>query len=252
MQRRKIMLNILKEFDFKSIFIAFMILLKRKLKIQNFSKKHLICFKHKQKKLKFWVRENDGLLAILDTFCLKIYDHEICKNNKIILDCGAHIGTSAVFFQLLNPKSKIYCFEPDKSSFELLKDNLKLNEINSRVYNYAISNKKGAIKFQSNLNCSVGSRVGEQGQDVQSRDLDSLMKEIKINKIDLLKLDIEGEELKVLKKLSHPEKIKNFTCEVHSQYYPPSELKQLIEKKGFKIYPDAEKEKFNSLFSSRF
>jgi hypothetical protein len=40
-------------------------------------------------------------------------------------------------------------------------------------------------------------------------------------------------------------------CEVHAQYYPPSQLKNVIKKKGFKIHSDPEKEKFSSLFASR-
>jgi len=83
MRRLNIIYQILKKFDIKSILISFMILSKRKLKIPDFSKNHLVKFKHQNKTLKFWIKENDGFLALIDTFCLKIYEHKICKNNII-------------------------------------------------------------------------------------------------------------------------------------------------------------------------
>jgi len=252
MRRLEIMSDMFDMFSFKSFLIASMILAKRKLNIQDFSKKHLIVLKYKDKTLRFKVKENDGVLAIMDAFNLGIYDNEICRNNKVIFDCGSHIGTSAVFFSITNPESKIYCFEPDKSSFKLLKENLKLNNINSEVYNYAISDKDGFVSFNSNLNASVSSRIKEGGNiKVKSKDIDTLMEELKIPQIDLLKLDIEGEEINVLEKLTNSKKIKNLTCEVHEQYYSASELKRIVEKRGFTIYPDKEKEKFNSLFASQ-
>lgn len=242
MRRLNFIYWVLKKFDLKSILISFMILFKRKLKIPNFSKNHLIKFNYQGKILKFWIKENDGVFVLMDTFGLKIYDNKICKNNKIIFDCGAHIGTSAIFFSLLNPKAKIYCFEPDKSSFELLKKNLKLNNINSEVYNYAISDKNCFVNFASNLNCSVASKIEEGGKSkVQSKNLDTLMQELKIDKLDLLKLDIEGEELNVLKKLTNSTKIKNLVCEIHKQFYSLDKLKEIIKEKGFKIHPDLKK-----------
>ena len=44
---------------------------------------------------------------------------------KLILDCGGNIGCSAVYFAVKYPSAKIYCVEPQKDNFTLLKMNTK-------------------------------------------------------------------------------------------------------------------------------
>ena len=49
------------------------------------------------------------------------------KNDPIIIDCGANIGVSVVYFKKLFPKSKIIAFEPDPFLFKYLKKNIEKN-----------------------------------------------------------------------------------------------------------------------------
>ena len=57
----------------------------------------------------------------------------------IIVDIGAHLGESIKAFKKYSPKSKIISFEPNKKLFNRIK---KFNDENTKIFNYAISNKK--------------------------------------------------------------------------------------------------------------
>src|SRR5882724_4195678 len=59
----------------------------------------------------------------------EIFIQEIYKvylpDNSLILDCGANIGLSVIYFKKLNPSVKVIAFEPDNANFELLKKNIE-------------------------------------------------------------------------------------------------------------------------------
>ena len=70
------------------------------------------------------------------------------KNKPFIVDLGGNIGMSVLFFKHLYPESTIYVFEPNKSSFKLLKKNVENNNLsNVTLFNKAVSNKKGKSSF---------------------------------------------------------------------------------------------------------
>ncbi len=50
----------------------------------------------------------------------EIYRFKADTDAPLILDCGANIGLSALYFQRLYPKARIMAFEPDTHNFELL------------------------------------------------------------------------------------------------------------------------------------
>jgi FkbM family methyltransferase len=140
---------------------------------------------------------------------------------KIIFDIGAHIGEVSEFFlkNFYNTK-KIYCFEPQKEFFFLLKNKFKNN---SKVIcvNKACSDKISESTF--NIGFHKRSSTLEENNSnsfyykmksififgkikdflhrkiiLKTITLDSFLKKKKLL-IDLLKLDVEGSELKVLK-----------------------------------------------------
>lgn len=118
----------------------------------------------------------------------------------IIFDLGANTGASAIFFGIRYPGSVIYAFEPDPEVFEVLKKNTQF--LGARLFNIAVADADGLVDFfvhpQSNISSSMDKRFTEQvGTKVESRTLESLTKELKIDSIDLLKFDIEGAESKV-------------------------------------------------------
>jgi FkbM family methyltransferase len=88
---------------------------------------------------------------------------------------------------------EIKCFEPNKTHFECLHRNLApFNHV--KLYNKAIGNEIGFIKLSDDV-ASQNTRVLMEKGDVAIATIDSM----DLKNIDLLKIDVEGLEMEVLK-----------------------------------------------------
>nr|WP_311732983.1 FkbM family methyltransferase [Sulfurisphaera ohwakuensis] len=110
---------------------------------------------------------------------------------KIFVDVGAYIG--AYTLRAAKHGAKVYSFEPNPYSFNLLLLNVKDNGFEDRVilYNVALGDRDGEISLALNLD---ESHVSIEGYKVKMRTLDSF----NIRNVDLLKIDVEGFEKEVL------------------------------------------------------
>lgn len=130
---------------------------------------------------------------------LKFLDQFI-PHNAVILDIGANIGNHTLYWLSHKTSSFVYAFEPIAETFNLLKSNIELNEFDARVslFEVGLSNVVGSgaiVKFDSgNRGATV---IGhEDTGDLKLVTLDSLSIE---QKIDFVKIDVEGFEANVLK-----------------------------------------------------
>jgi len=154
-----------------------------------------------------------GLIG--EIFCDRLYEFQCATEAPLIVDAGANIGISALYFKHRYPGSRIICFEPDPKTFELLKVNCKGNKLSNVDLNQvALSHQGGEAPFYSDasgknyVGMSLNKRLQGKGYPlkkvtIQTEKLSSFI----IEKIDLLKLDIEGSELLVLKDLAATKKI---------------------------------------------
>lgn len=127
------------------------------------------------------------------------------KNDVVLFDVGANLGQTIRKMKLEFPVSKIYAFEPSRGCYEILENNLDVENV--QVFNNAVGSGIGKIKFNeyswsalsSILKRSFGSAQIMDSYDVDLITVDSFCKLNNIAKIDLLKTDTEGFELEVLK-----------------------------------------------------
>lgn len=134
------------------------------------------------------------------------------RNTKpTIFDCGANIGMTVLFFKWLYPRSSIFAFEPNLSSFSVLESNILKNKLsNVKLENVAIGNKNSEIFFYSDPNdpgSVVASTKKTRAQtfrtSVAEIKLSSYIKRNKIAIIHFLKMDIEGSEFESIIELSN-------------------------------------------------
>lgn len=130
------------------------------------------------------------------------YEVNWIKNPKVIIDAGSHIGLFAVFMKNKFPDAKIICIEPDAENFAMLRENTAFYK---DVYyeNCGLWNKETKLKVcdKHNLgNWGVVVEENEQKGSVRAVTIDSLLKKYDIDRIDILKLDIESSEKKVFSK----------------------------------------------------
>ena len=134
--------------------------------------------------------------------------HSLIRNGDVILDIGANMGLwSMIPAAIHGSKIKIHAFEPVPELFHKLVENIKENKIESCyiTYNIALSETDGELIFnRDNNNCGMGyiSSVADTSFDqikIQSKVLSDIRKNHRIDKVDFVKIDVEGAELQVLR-----------------------------------------------------
>lgn len=159
---------------------------------------------HNEQSAFFKIYENCYICNILkQNLVWEPYLHEIFKKHinsqSVVLEAGTHIGTHSILLSQLC--SKIFLFEPLKSSFLLLKENLNLNNCqNAVVYNMALGERQKSTEFSWITDNNVGASglkdnpMGDYGSgtgvSVQVTTIDHL----NLEKLDFVKLDAEGYE----------------------------------------------------------
>jgi len=131
----------------------------------------------------------------------------------IIFDVGAHHGHVSRGFRNLFPASTVYSFEPFPDSFEQLKINTASDPW-IKVFNFGLSDRNGAQSFHSNVSSATNSLLAtdelgaltwgaglletQKVVEAEFKTIDSVVEAMKIPRIDILKLDVQGAEPQVM------------------------------------------------------
>lgn len=193
------------------------------------------------------MRTSKGDLAIFyEIFWKQIYfiPFQISNKNINILDLGAHIGLSSLYFNIHYPNAYIYSVEASQDNFLILKDNLKFDSRNTPLP-YAIYDIDREILFNEKGH-SYNYQVDIVGNPIQAISVNTIMNKYNIAKFNLVKIDIEGAENILLKNnnnwLAYTD---NIIIEIH----PPYNFEQLtsdLKPFGFTIIlPDLENKQKN-------
>jgi FkbM family methyltransferase len=142
----------------------------------------------------------------------------VTKDNPIVFDVGANVGTSIDRFNKIFSSAEFYCFEPGNNEFQILNKNY--NYANIKLFNFALGSKNESQKFYinpisllSSFNAiNDNSKVLKTMQkelfvdlsqtikttEVQVKTLDSFLEDQDLKSIDILKIDVQNYEDKVL------------------------------------------------------
>ena len=146
---------------------------------------------------------------LYDLFCSGTYYFKTNKKAPFILDIGANIGDSVLYFKWLYPNATIHAFEPHKSAYLLLQKNVNDNKFkNVSLYNFGIGkDKKETVLYSSNDNTFYASsvfksvinkkeKISKNYIDIKNISTMDIFKNVR--SIDLIKMDIEGGEMNAL------------------------------------------------------
>lgn len=128
------------------------------------------------------------------------YGFEIPEPPRVVLDLGSHIGVSLLYWRLRYPKARLIGIEPNPATFERLECNAA--QLPAEVHRYAITDRDGPVEFFADRQACLSSlRPGPARRRVivEGRMLDTLIGELGVERVDLLKLDIEHGELESLR-----------------------------------------------------
>ena len=224
----------------------------------------------------YYIDDKDIHNIYKEVFEEEIYLQEgiILSPGDTIIDIGANIGMFSLFSHLATEKAcAIHAIEPITEIREVLKKNVRLHRIETKVHPYGMGEKEGASEFtfyphspamsgrygdtekekellhqviQNKHNAELSKDQVEEVtrakligkiQTCIIRTLSSIIEEEKLEKIDLLKIDAEKSELDVLSgiKEEHWQLIKQIVIEVHAEGNRIEEVKTILEAKGFEL-----------------
>jgi FkbM family methyltransferase len=151
------------------------------------------------------------------------YGFSLSQPPSIIVDAGANVGMSAVYFAQRYPSATIIAVELDPDNFAILKKNADLFPAIKPVH-AALWNHDGLVGRQDGGAGGWGMRVtdaAETHDGIRSMTLPTLMKEHDIQHIDLLKIDVEGAECEILEHASTWIGNVSVVCaELHDRFKP--------------------------------
>lgn len=177
--------------------------------------------------------------SYLDLFVNRIYEFKWPAGQPRILDLGANIGLSVLYFKQLYPQAQITALEADPAIFRYAVQNVHGNGFRDvELVNKAAWNENTVLRFHSEG--ADGGRVAADGDgqvtEVEALDVGELLA---AGNFDFLKIDIEGAEQVVLPAAApYLAGIKYVFLEYHSRPEQPQNLGALLgllEAQGFRV-----------------
>jgi FkbM family methyltransferase len=219
--------------------------------VKIIEKGKIIKFKFNNKLLRFHYdskKQLDNTVGLIkDQFIGEQYKWLDVKG-KDVIDIGANIGDTAVYFAFKGAKH-IYAVEPYPYSYELAIRNIKLNRLEDKItlLNEGCSGKENVIKIDTAYKNTGGTdlKYFSKGKRIKITTLESIVKRFNINYPAILKIDCEGCEYDVLLEAQNSDlrRFKQIQIEYHYGYL---NLKRKLESAGFEVNKTLPKYSFNS------
>jgi len=180
---------------------------------------------------------------------IEFWSQNVETDCRLILDVGANVGFSSMYFAEHFPNAKIIAFEPDLENFKMLSKNV--NSINNCLFE-----NKAIWSYQTTLAIADTFRDGESWSHsvtenlnvpylykIEATDLNSIINAYNINSIDLLKIDIEGAEGEVFSErgnLDFLNIVKILALEIHDEVCDREYILTVLKRHDFILFENDE------------
>ena len=172
------------------------------------------------------------------------------SNNLLFIDCGSNYGFYSLYTASLSEKNRIISIEASKNTLDEFTKNLKLNNFNNiNFFNNAVSNSDGEkISFYESVNDWESSQTHNNFEFnsetvVKSIKIDTLIRDKHLDDyMVIIKLDVEGNEINVIKgaldliKKSNPLIIIEFSKYIFENLDNIDYLKNFLIQYDYSIY----------------
>ncbi|MDD4938191.1 MAG: FkbM family methyltransferase [Candidatus Shapirobacteria bacterium] len=171
----------------------------------------------------------------------------LIKQNQTFVDLGAHYGYYSLIINKLQKNNKIIAIEAVEENFKILKKNFNLNKINNcKLINAAASDCNGQKKFYiseaSDSSGFINNPLAKNKKIIKIKTI-NIADLLKKKDVGLIKIDVEGHEVPVLKNIIKLNEFKNTNfiiefnpkCQIASKH-EPKEMLNLIKKANYDVF----------------
>ena len=198
---------------------------------------------------KYWIHQTEiGLLSntypifnpdlYIKTNYEIFFEKYVPKKNDCVVELGAGIGSETLYIsKLIGEKGAIISVEPFKNVYDILSNNIKINNLNNvTLIRKALYKSKSNIGFSSDPSNWLGGKINESSEDkVSTFTLNDLVQDNQLTQVDFCKINIEGAEKYITSSSLNFFKIcKNLAIECHD-FLPGDEYKTYNVIKNFLV-----------------
>lgn len=166
-------------------------------------------------------------------FLRREYDVPLPEDTRLVVDAGANVGLAALYFAWRFPQARVLALEPDPENFTQLCRNVagedRIEPVRAALWGREghvrlTDPGRGAWALRTEEAGGAGDRqrgAGGDGGPVRAVTLDGLLRERGLERVDVLKLDIEGAEREVLAGASAwMDRVRAVVAELHESLAP--------------------------------
>ena len=176
-----------------------------------------------------WIRpDSTDVMTLREIFIARDYDFPVHREIRTIIDAGANIGLSTVFFAHKYPRARVVAIEPEAANFALLQQNTR-GYANVVALHAALWSETGEVALDDPGRGEHGFVTREAGPTgdithVEAVTISDVMERQALDHVDLLKVDIEGAEKEVFEQagrwIGH---VSVVVAELHDRFKPGCE-----------------------------
>ena len=209
--------------------------------------KQLLTFNNQQ--FSIYIRDEADQSVVAEIFKLREYrkaEDVIRRAQATIIDVGAHAGFFSLYVRALNPIVPVVAIEPEANNINLLEQHIKENNLSGITVVpgvlVEVSGQRTLVLSEDSHNHRLDSSGDAPGADntseVDAFSFNDLCKNVEVNEVSLVKLDIEGGEYEVFNGMDEDDfnRIGAIIMEYHAgAHQSPQNLEQLIREQGFSV-----------------
>lgn len=174
---------------------------------------------------------------------------ELNSKVSVLIDAGANVGFATIYLSQKKAFDKIFCIEPSKFNFKILKKNTSsLNTVaNVTLLENALAARENESfhienNFRDGKDWSLTTTQSVNGE-VKGVTINEIIKEYALEEITLLKIDIEGAERFIFEEsanLSFLDKTKIIVIEIHDEFNIRQDIYKILKNNNFILIESGE------------
>ncbi|CAM3646187.1 FkbM family methyltransferase [Flavobacterium gelidilacus] len=173
---------------------------------------------------------------------VELYKKHFGAAPKNIIDAGANVGYTSVFFNYNFPETTLAIIEPSDENFAMIEENFAINDITAQLFKGGLWDKNTYLKivrdFRDQSDWSIRVEETNNNSGLRAFTVDHVLQNSGFDVVDIFKIDIEGAEKQVFSAKDSLGFLKHTKCialEIHDEFDCRKDIEDTLEHYGFEL-----------------